>query len=225
MSRKNHHDESHDIFEDRKQFQLERLILFSDAVFAIAITLLVIEIKVPERKELFDYHEFLHLMNEKLVDILSYLLSFAVIGQFWITHHRLFRYVNDYNSRLIWLNLHLLFWIALMPFTTILNMRYGDQNIVWCWYSLNMFFIAFALFLIWIYLFRKPELCTMSHDRRFMRYAVTRTVVTCIIFLAGGFIVFLPGSFFNALGHFFFFLIFPAHGFLNRFYLKKTTVK
>ena len=43
-------------------------------------------------------HEFMHAMDEKLVDIMSYLLSFAVIGQFWISHHRLFRYVNDYNT-------------------------------------------------------------------------------------------------------------------------------
>ena len=225
MSRKNHHEESHDIFEDRKQFQIERLILFSDAVFAIAITLLVIEIKVPERKELFNYHEFVEIMKERLVDILSYLLSFAVIGQFWISHHRLFRYVNDYNNKLIWLNLHMLFWVALMPFTTILNMRYGDLDIVWFWYCMNMALIAFALFLIWTYLFKHPVLCTMSHDRRFMRYSVIRTVVTTLMFVIGGLMVFLPGDFFKLLGHLFFVFIFPVHAILNRIYKKKTAVK
>ena len=215
-------EEGHDIFEDRNQFQLERLILFSDAVFAIAITLLVIEIKVPERPAIFNAQQFMESMKEKLVDILSYLLSFAVIGQFWVSHHRLFRYVNNYSNKLIWLNLHMLFWIALMPFTTILNMRYGDQKIVWFWYCLNMFAIALALFLIWIYLFRQPALCNMSHNRRFMRHSVVRAVVTALMFLVGGLMVFLPWNIFTMLGHFFFLLIFPVHALLNRLYNKKS---
>jgi uncharacterized membrane protein len=122
MSHPNHHD----IFESRKQFQLERIILFSDAVFAIAITLLIIDIKVPElggevtRKMVYD------MFYSKLSELIGFIISFAVIGQFWTNHHRIFGYVKDYDGKLLWLNLLILFWVAVMPFSTHLIMQYGN---------------------------------------------------------------------------------------------------
>src|ERR1041385_4008430 len=77
--------------ELRKEFQLERLILFSDAVFAIAITLLVIEIKIPEipRNVVTDDK-----LGEKLLELIpkfiGFFISFLLIGQYWIVHHRMF---------------------------------------------------------------------------------------------------------------------------------------
>src|SRR6185436_5665320 len=95
--------------ELRKEFQLERLILFSDAVFAIAITLLVIEIKIPEipRPIVTD-----HLLGERLLELIpkfvGFLISFLLIGQYWTVHHRMFGYVINFNQRLIWLNIFFL---------------------------------------------------------------------------------------------------------------------
>src|SRR5689334_15399333 len=92
--------------ELRKEFQLERLILFSDAVFAIAITLLAIEIKVPEipRNIVTD-----DMLSEKLIQLISkfvgFLISFLLIGQYWTVHHRMFGYVINFTQRLIWLNI------------------------------------------------------------------------------------------------------------------------
>ena len=84
---------------------LERLVFFSDAVFAIAITLLALDIRLPiEAVHLSD----LQLFNS-LVDIwpkyLSFLISFLVIGNFWIAHHRRYRYISRYDTRLLLLNL------------------------------------------------------------------------------------------------------------------------
>src|SRR6478609_7891198 len=130
----------HDLFENRNQFQLERLILFSDAVFAIAITLLVIEIRVPQIHAETD-PELLSLLQKALLErsseFLGLVLSFLVIGQFWLTHHRLFGYVSNYNGGLLWLNLHMLFWIILVPFSSAMNSHHGDLNAVWMWYSFN----------------------------------------------------------------------------------------
>ena len=77
--------------ELKKEFQLERLILFSDAVFAIAITLMVIEIKIPEihRNEVTD-ELLVNKLGELIPKFIGFLVSFLLIGQYWVVHHRLF---------------------------------------------------------------------------------------------------------------------------------------
>jgi uncharacterized membrane protein len=91
-----------DIFENRKQFQLERMILFSDAVFAIVITLLVIEIRVPENnlKGLMPSGELLHRLWDLVPHFLGFIMSFLVVSIFWQTHHRTFGYVTNYDTKL-----------------------------------------------------------------------------------------------------------------------------
>ena len=92
--------------ELKKEFQLERLILFSDAVFAIAITLLVIEIKIPEIQEKpVTENAVLYKLAELIPKFVGFLVSFLLIGQYWIVHHRMFSFVINFTDRLIWLNI------------------------------------------------------------------------------------------------------------------------
>ncbi len=94
---------------------VERLMFFSDAVVAIAMTLLAIDLPVPpstSREELFGY------VNEHLGEYLAFLISFAVIGTGWRGHHRLYRYVIDVTPRLRSVNLYWLLMIVLTPFAT-----------------------------------------------------------------------------------------------------------
>src|SRR5215510_8639674 len=100
--------------ELKKEFQLERLILFSDAVFAIAITLLVIEIKVPEIHEKHvEEVVLLSRLAELIPKFIGFIISFLLIGQYWIVHHRMFSFVINYTDRLILMNILFLFAIAL----------------------------------------------------------------------------------------------------------------
>jgi uncharacterized membrane protein len=209
--------QSHDLFENRKQFQLERMILFSDAVFAIAITLLVIEIKVPVLHQSDGIGFILH---EKAYELFGLLLSFAVIGQFWTTHHRLFGYVENYTGGLLWLNLHLLFWIILMPFASAMNSRYGDVNAVWMFYCLNMFMIGISIYFIWRYVLNpKRNLSGIAHDPVARKMALVRSFVIALIFLSGAIIsLFKPTDFTFTLSHSVFALIFPAIMIIKRIY-------
>ena len=87
-----------------KEFELERMILFSDAVFAIAITLLIIEIKFPELPE--NYKESLDLFKmfkPTLLHFLGFLLSFFLIGMSWARHLKMFRYLKAYDNGVIFL--------------------------------------------------------------------------------------------------------------------------
>jgi uncharacterized membrane protein len=99
---------------------LERLVFFSDAVFAIAITLLVLEIEVPHLPRMQDNGPFLEALVHLFPSFFAFILSFLVIGRFWMTHHALMDHVKTYDSRLMWPNMFYLMAIAFMPFATAL---------------------------------------------------------------------------------------------------------
>ena len=88
-----------------------RLEAFSDGVFAIIVTIMVLELKVPDETEL-------HALTEMLPKFLSYLSSFFFIGIYWGNHHHLLHTVHHVNSKIIWANMNLLFWLSLIPFVT-----------------------------------------------------------------------------------------------------------
>ncbi|MFT3935228.1 MAG: TMEM175 family protein [Chitinophagaceae bacterium] len=107
-------------------FQLERIALFSDAVFAIAITLLIIEVKVPALpyKEPEFSHQFWESINEMIPEFIGFIISFMVIGNYWRSHHSTFYFIKDYDNKLLQLNNIFLLTIVVMPFTTAFMSRY-----------------------------------------------------------------------------------------------------
>lgn len=97
---------------ERNELQLERIVFFSDAVFAIAITLLIIEIKVPQIPVEMPEHEVWPVLLELLPKVIGYLVSFLVIGAYWIGHHRIYGLVVRSDQGLLWRNLLFLMSIA-----------------------------------------------------------------------------------------------------------------
>jgi uncharacterized membrane protein len=88
-----------------------RLEAFSDGVIAIIITIMVLEFKVPHGEELSDLKQLIPVM-------LSYILSFIYLGIYWNNHHHLMYTVSKVKGDILWANLHLLFWLSLVPFAT-----------------------------------------------------------------------------------------------------------
>ncbi len=97
-----------------KSYDLERLVFFSDGVFAIAITLLVIEMRPPTQWD----GSLLSLMEALAPNVLYYAISFSAIGAFWMSHRLIFRYVHTFRETVSWLNLLFLLLIGLMPLAT-----------------------------------------------------------------------------------------------------------
>ena len=109
-----------------RMLQLERLMFFSDAVFAIAITLLVIEIRLPATEFGNDAalgRALLHLIPHYI----GFIVSFFVIGRFWLGHHKLMGFVIDWDDGLMWRNTCLLFTIAFLPFPTAVISEVGPS--------------------------------------------------------------------------------------------------
>lgn len=88
-----------------------RLEAFSDGVLAIIITIMVLELRVPEGAEW-------SALRPLLPVFLSYVLSFVNLGIYWNNHHHMFRATDKVNGPILWANLHLLFWLSLIPFAT-----------------------------------------------------------------------------------------------------------
>ncbi|MBL0055393.1 MAG: DUF1211 domain-containing protein [Chitinophagaceae bacterium] len=102
----------------RHDFLIERIAFFSDAVFAIAITLMAIEIHPPKIIRGESEHMVWEKIKEILPEFLGLLVSFWLIGSAWLRHHQLFRYVDNFDLRFMAINLWLLFVIILFPFST-----------------------------------------------------------------------------------------------------------
>ncbi|MFD0794472.1 TMEM175 family protein [Mucilaginibacter litoreus] len=101
--------------EIKKEFQLERMVLFSDAVFAIIITIMVIEIKLPEDLHHASKEDIRRAIIHLLPKIGAYMMAFFITGMFWSRHLKLFSYLKDYTNSLIALNLAFLFFVSLFP--------------------------------------------------------------------------------------------------------------
>lgn len=108
---------------------LERLIFFSDAVFAIAITLLVIEIHVPEVPRGAGDDVFLLGLAELIPNFVGFVISFFVIGAFWGGHHRAFGCAAHWHDRLLAPNIQMLLAIAAMPFFTAFMSEYSNERV------------------------------------------------------------------------------------------------
>src|SRR5215475_5623021 len=89
----------------------ERLEAFSDGVIAILITIMVLELKIPHGSDW-------EALRPTLPVFLTYLMSFVFLSIYWNNHHHMLHMVDRVNGKILWANLHLLFWLSLVPFTT-----------------------------------------------------------------------------------------------------------
>lgn len=126
----------------------ERVVFFSDAVFAIVITLLVLELKVPHLTEHTE-PALRHALVELLPRVAGFVISFLIIGLMWIEHHRIFRYIADYDGGLLWRNLLLLLCVSFVPFPTALFSENFWSRTAFILYTASFGCVATAKFLIW----------------------------------------------------------------------------
>lgn len=170
----------------KMKYQLDRISFFSDGVFAIAITLLIIEFKVPVIEHATDATLWASLSHMGL-KFLGFIISFAIVGYYWSVHHRIFGYVNDYTTRLIWLNLIFLFTVVLLPFSSGLLGEYSSEmelHVPYGIYVLNIVLTATMNGILWLYLSdSKKNLLTHSISPERIRLGLYFTFVVPSIFI------------------------------------------
>lgn len=161
---------------------LERIAFFSDAVFAIAITLLVIDLRVPLLGDDVSDRELTDALLALRPRLFAYALSVTVIGMYWHAHWRRFRYLERVDGRLVALNLALLGLVALIPFPTALIGEYGDRPIAVVVYALTVAAPGVLGPLTWVYALRRG-LATRDRPARELRLATLRGLVVPVVTL------------------------------------------
>jgi uncharacterized membrane protein len=140
-----------------------RLEAFSDGVIAILITIMVLELPMPEGTTW-------EALREDLPVLLAYALSFVYLGIYWNNHHHMFAAVHVINGTALWANLHLLFWLSLVPFTTAWMSEHDFPVIPTAVYGIVLLAAAVAYFLL------QRTLLRAEGDRSVLRAAIGRDV-------------------------------------------------
>lgn len=125
-----------------------RIEAFSDGVIAIIITIMVLELRIPELKEGFTGHDVSEALSSLVPKILSYLLSFVVVAIMWLNHHSLFDKLSHSTSQLVWYNAFLLFAMSLIPLPTAFLAKYPTLPQASMFYGLVMFLNVLAFYLM-----------------------------------------------------------------------------
>jgi len=126
----------------------DRLTAFTDGVLAVIITIMVLELKPPEGASLADL--------SRLWPVgLSYVLSFVYIGIYWSNHHHFFQLVDKVDGAVLWANLHLLFWLSLVPFATAWMGEHEGAAVPAALYGLSLLAAAVAWYLMQLVIVRR----------------------------------------------------------------------
>jgi uncharacterized membrane protein len=162
-----------------------RLEAFSDGVLAIAITLLVLDLRLPD-----DPHRSIAaLLADGWSAYLAYVVSFVVIGIMWVNHHALFRRVAQVDRPLLFLNLGLLLFIAALPFPTSVaaeGLRRGghDARVAMLGYSVTLVLISVAFLAVWTHIVRTPGILRVPFPAAGQRTAIRRFGLGLVVYVA-----------------------------------------
>ena len=197
MSKKAHHP-SHSVVSreritDQDELGLERLIFFSDAVFAIAITLLALDLRLPSGGGSPSNAQLLAQLLEIWPKYLAYLVSFLAIGTFWLGHHRRFRFIRRYDRGLLTFNLLFLMVIAFIPFPTSVISESGNRTAT-IFYALTMILGGLMLAALWWHASWHNRLTDPGLDARQARRQFVPMLLTVALFVMSIGLAFLNES-------------------------------
>jgi uncharacterized membrane protein len=161
---------------------VHRLAALTDGVFAIVMTLLVLEISVPEIAESSLHAELPRRLLELWPKILSYAISFIILGMFWYFHHFTFHYIKRSDNGLIWSNIFFLMFIALIPFSTALFGSYEKEQLPLVIYAINIILAMVMRFIMWTYATGKHRLVEKDISPRLLKWDRLISIAIFLIF-------------------------------------------
>ena len=160
-----------------------RIETLTDGVFAIVMTLLVLEIAVPPLSHSEAAIELPKQLIELWPVILSYGTSFIILGFFWIAHDYQFHYIKRANRAFLWITIFYLMFIAFVPFSTSLIGEYGDQQISIIIYAVNIGIIGFLEYIRWRYATKDHQLVNSDLNPTFIIKMSKRFLLGPVIYL------------------------------------------
>lgn len=156
----------------------------TDAVFAITMTLMILDLKVPENlSRNAGISELTNALFELLVSSEAYILSFIILGIFWVRQQNQFDYVKSVNMRVLILNIMFLLIIGFVPFSVSLIKHYPNYEISFIIYVLNLFIISLILFSHWLYIAKEKNQLSEGITFPDKKKMIMITIVPMLIFI------------------------------------------
>jgi uncharacterized membrane protein len=156
------------------QLPLSRIEAFSDGVFAIIVTLLVLDLKVPALHQPSSVHELLEGLRLQLPKFLSWMISFIIVCKFWLNHHYIFGQARYANYGMVWLNAIFLMFQSFIPFPTAMMGEYSNNALAVSTFGVVMALNTVFFLTLQLYIYRnllKPEL-EVNRDTRIVQKAI-----------------------------------------------------
>jgi uncharacterized membrane protein len=195
-------------------FDKNRVINFSDAVFSIVMTLLILEVGVPSVKDLAS-NDFAVVLSQRIPDFIGLFVSFMVSALYWLGHLKIFKYVSVVNGRLLWINIFFLLSIVLLPFSTAMFVNGFDFSGPFTFYCLNLSLIAALNIIMLRYVYNKEKGKTGLNALQY-RWARARGINVLAVWLLAA--IFSGVWFYSRI---FFFFLFVIQYFIDRRFKKK----
>jgi uncharacterized membrane protein len=190
-----------------KQFTTERINNFTDAIFAIAITLLILDIKVPPADQINQQGAVGALFKNQTPQIIGMVVSFFVAALFWKAHLSLAKNISSYDSKLIWLNTLLLFFVVIMPFSTAFYSRNFSYDSAFHFYCINVACIGVMNFWMISHSIKKENLLDKFTSTE-LKWMKLRSLIVPFVFILSVLVSYLS----PLLGRLTFILIFVFQG-------------
>ena len=168
----------------RRQFERShdpgRVMALTDGVFAIVITLLVLEIHVPELSR---GQPLTEALREVRPSFIAFLISFFITAISWTAHRDLFAHIRLTDRNLVWLNLLYMLPLSLLPFGAALMSRYEREPVALSLYGLLLLVISLTRLIVWLYATNRPHLLFEPIERRARRVGVLLVIIPAVLWL------------------------------------------
>ena len=164
------------IFDSDKN-KTGHVINFGDAIFAFSITFMAVTIQIPNLPENLSEAQIIqNLIGELGPRFAIYVISFFVIGVYWISYHQIFNHIVDSRTVTVWLNLVFLFFITLIPFTVDLQVDYSSYYVIFILFALVLIMAGISITLIWLHS-KKTRLIDKSLSHKDIQYILLELLV------------------------------------------------
>ena len=161
--------------------RLDHIISFADAIFAFSITFMAISINIPNLAQNLTEAQVIDKLLESIPEFEIYVISFVIIGVYWIAYHQIFNQIVDSHRVMAWLTLIFLFFITLIPLATNLEIGFGYQ-VVFVLYALVLTMAGALLTIIWMHATKK-KLINESLTQRQIHAISLQTLLPTVVFL------------------------------------------
>lgn len=191
---------------------MERIESFSDAVFAVAITLLILTIDVPVVVKQFADQQLPSALSALYPRFFGYALSFVIIGHFWMHHHDLFRYIRRHDKSLIWLNHFFLMCIVFLPFSTELMSTYEDSKWATGFYAVSLGVCSLMMCALWWYATSRHDLVEGTMEEAHVKDSIYSFIAASAVFFLS--LAIIPWS--TAAAKYFWITLWPVNILIGR---------